>query len=297
MLWMYTNSIDVIIRHGNCTPIGVYTRQLSSQHSPRYIQYAPRLWVKKPKKVWNCSSASFRFGIGKLAIVVSVNPLASESTLFLGMRNAVLYRPFWFLDTVLVRCHVHEQINTAYQTDIVQRDGSFCDENCRLWMKIEWNQLEIREFSSDSAKASGCRYTGSVDPCAHFGWWFQKLLERGKAYCIVCRSELCYADRRAVFFFTTHASSEGHQQKLWAESSDSTLPWVEWCLPIRVIICWTDLLHLRLFTGQLMAVLNSATCWPTTAHMSVLRQSSLVLKLYCCRICKHSTFKRRFHHW
>ena len=30
-------------RHGNCTPIGVYTRQLSSQHAPRYIQYAPRL--------------------------------------------------------------------------------------------------------------------------------------------------------------------------------------------------------------------------------------------------------------
>ena len=33
----------------------------------------------------------------------------------------------------------------AYQTNIIQCDGSFCDENCRSWMDIEWNQLEIRE--------------------------------------------------------------------------------------------------------------------------------------------------------
>ena len=80
-------------------------------------------------------------------------------------------------------------------------------------------------------------------------------------------------------------------------SSDSTLPGVEWCRLICVITCWTHLLHLWLFTGQLMAILNSATWWSTTAHMSVLRQSSLVLKLYSYRICKHSTFKRLFHNW
>ena len=38
-------------------------------------------------------------------------------------------------------------------------------------------------------------------------------------------------------------------------------------------ICWTQLLHLRLFTGQLMAALTSATWWRMAAHMSVLWQS------------------------
>ena len=160
-------------------------------------------------------------------------------------------------------------------------------------MDIEWNQLKIREFSSDSAKASGCRSTPTAGPQARFGRWFQKLVEPGKAYCIVYRTELCYADRGAVVF-TSHANSEAHQQKLRAESSDSTLPWVEWCQLIRVTICWTHLLHLRLFTGQLMAVSNSATWWPTTAHMSVLQQSSLVLKLCRYSVSKHNTFKRLF---
>ena len=119
--------------------------------------------------------------------------------------------------------YVHEQINTAYLTHIVQRGGSFCDENCRSWMDIEWNQLEIREFSSDSTRASGCRSTPTVGLLARFGRWFQKLVEPGKAYCIVCQTELCYAFRGAVFF-TRHANSKAHQQKLQAESSDSTLP-------------------------------------------------------------------------
>ena len=163
-------------------------------------------------------------------------------------------------------------------------------------MDIEWNQLKIGEFSSHSAMASGWRSTLTVGPHARFGRWFGKLLEPGKAYCTVYQTELCYSDRGAVVF-TRHANSEAHQQKLRAESSDSTLPWVEWCLLIRVIICWTHLLHWRLFTGQLMSVLNSATWWPTTAHISVLRQSSLVLKLYFYRICKHSNFKRLFHNW
>ena len=45
-------------------------------------------------------------------------------------------------------------MSMAYQTDIVQCDGSFCDENCRSWMDIEWNQHEIGEFCLDSSKAS-----------------------------------------------------------------------------------------------------------------------------------------------
>ena len=98
------NNNEILIK---CEPL-VYTQawelyahrctcQLSSQHAPRYIQYAPRLWVKK--KIWNCLCASFRFGIGWLVFVVLMNPLASESALFLDMHNAVLDRPFWFLNT------------------------------------------------------------------------------------------------------------------------------------------------------------------------------------------------------
>ena len=158
-------------------------------------------------------------------------------------------------------------------------------------MDIEWNQLEIKRIFFDSAKALGCRSTPTVGPRARFGWWFRKFVEPGKVYFTVYQTELCYSDRGAIVF-TRHANSEAHQQKLWADSSDSTLPWVEWCLLIRVIICWTHLLHRRLFTGQRLALLNSATWWPTTAHMS-----GLVLKLYFYRICKHITFKRLFHNW
>ena len=118
-----------------------------------------------------------------------------------------------FEHLVSVRCRVREQINMAYRTDIVQCDGSFCDENCRSWMDIEWNQLEIGEFSSDSAKASGCRSTLTVGPRVRFGRWFRKLVEPGKAYCIVYRTELCYSDRGAVVFMR-HANSEAHRQKL-----------------------------------------------------------------------------------
>ena len=99
----------------------------------------------------------------------------------------------------------------AYQTDIVQHDGSFCDGNCRLWMDIEWNQLEIREFSLNSTKASGCRSTVTLGLRICCGGWCGKLVEPGKTYCvsIVCRTELCYADRGAVVV-TRHASSEAH---------------------------------------------------------------------------------------
>ena len=141
-----------IYRHGNCTPVGIYMHQLSSQHAPR------------------CR---------------------------------VLIGHCDFEHSVPVQCHIHEQINTAYRTKIVQGDGSFCDENCRSWMDIEWNQLEIREFFFDSAKASGCRSTPTVGPHVRFGWWFRKLAEPGKRYCIVCQTELCYADRGAVFFHET----------------------------------------------------------------------------------------------
>ena len=94
-LWMLQK-----FRHGNCTPIGIYTHQLSSQHAPRYIQYAPMLWVKKKILIRNCSCASFRFGRGRLVHVVSVKWASSESTLFLGMHNAVLEQPLWFLQSI-----------------------------------------------------------------------------------------------------------------------------------------------------------------------------------------------------
>ena len=70
-------------------------------------------------------------------------------------------------------------------------------------MDIEWNQLKIGEFSLDSTKASGCRSTPTMGPRARFGRWFRKLVEPGKAYYIVCRTELCCADRGAVFFYET----------------------------------------------------------------------------------------------
>ena len=106
-----------------------------------------------------------------------------------------------------MRRRVHEQINTAYRTDIVQRDGSFCNENCRSLVDIEWNQLEIGELTSDSAKASGCRSTPTVGPRVRCGRWLRKLVEPGKVYCIVYRTELCYADRGAVVFMS-HANSD-----------------------------------------------------------------------------------------
>ena len=56
----------------------------------------------------------------------------------------------------------------------------------------------------------------------------------------------------------------------------------------------THLLHLRLFVGQLMAVLTSATRWPTAAHVSVLRQSSHVLKLCCYTVLASTTLSRGF---
>ena len=56
-------------------------------YAPRYIQYAPRL--SKKRKIKINLFASFHFGVGRLALVVLVNPLASESVLFLGMRNVI----------------------------------------------------------------------------------------------------------------------------------------------------------------------------------------------------------------
>ena len=124
-----------------------------------------------------------------------------------------------FEHSVPVRCCVHEQINTAYRTDIVQHDGSFCHENCRSWMDTEWNQFEIGEFSSDRAKALGCRSTPTVGSCARFGRWFRKLAEPGKAYGIVCRTELCYADRGAPILKCTNRNFEQILQ---------ILPCLEW---------------------------------------------------------------------
>ena len=68
-------------------------------------------------------------------------------------------------------------------------------------MDIEWNQLEIGEFSLDSAKASGCRSTPTVGRRVRFGRWFRKLVEPGKAYCTVYRTEL-FGQRSCCFHET-----------------------------------------------------------------------------------------------
>ena len=34
----------------------------------------------------------------------------------------------------------------AYRTDIVQRGGNFCDEECKSWMDVEWSQLKLENF-------------------------------------------------------------------------------------------------------------------------------------------------------
>ena len=120
-----------------------------------------------------------------------------------------------FAQSVPVQCRVYEQIIMAYRTDIVQCDASFCDEKYRSWIDVEWNQLEVGEFSSDSDEASGCRFALTVGPCVRFGRWFRKHVEPGKVYCVVCRTELCYANREAVVF-TRLSNSEAHQQKLGA---------------------------------------------------------------------------------
>ena len=44
---------ETFFMDGNCTPIGVYTHQLSSQQVPRYIQYAPRPELQKKKNSEN----------------------------------------------------------------------------------------------------------------------------------------------------------------------------------------------------------------------------------------------------
>ena len=93
-------------------------------------------------------------------------------------------------------------------------------------MDIPWNQLEIGEFFSDNAKASGCRSTPKLGPHVRFRRWFQKLVEPSKAFCIVFGTELCYADRGALVF-TSHANSEVHQQKFF-EPSLQILPCLEW---------------------------------------------------------------------
>ena len=156
-------------------------------------------------------------------------------------------------------------------------------------------------LSGMSSKSDNFLWTAprlqTVGPCARFGRWFWKLVELGKVYCIVCWTELCYANRGAFFFHETC--------QFWSAPTETLSRVFRFYLAFSGmmpayscnIICWTHPLHLRLFTGQLMAVLISATWWPTTAHMSVLRQSSLLLKLYCYRICKHSSFKSFFHNW
>ena len=81
-------------------------------------------------------------------------------------------------------------------------------------MNIEWNQLEIGEFSSDSAEASGCRSTPTVGPRVRFGRWFRKLVERAKRTalftelsCAVRTEELSFS-RDILILKSTNVLSE-----------------------------------------------------------------------------------------
>ena len=112
---------------------------------PKIYPVCPKALSKKSVlKIRYCLCASFHFGKGRQALVVSVNPLASESTFISGHAQCGSWLAIMIFEPLVpVRCHVHEQINMAYQINIIQCDVSFYNENCRSWMDFEWNQLDI----------------------------------------------------------------------------------------------------------------------------------------------------------
>ena len=150
---------ETFFMDGNCTPIVVYTHQLSSQQVPRYIQYAPRLWVKE-KKIRNCFSASFHFRKGR-QVLVGINFISGHAQCGSWLAIVILEQlvPVW--------CHVCEQIIMLYRTNIVQHDGNFCYEKCRSWMGIEWISSKSETFHR-TAPRLGCRSTPTVGPRVHF---------------------------------------------------------------------------------------------------------------------------------
>ena len=113
----------------------------------------------------------------------------------------------------------------AYRTDIIQRDGSFCDEYRRPWMDIEWNQLEIGEFSSDSTKASGCRSTPTMGPRVRWGGGSENLWNQAKRTALFV--ELSRAMRTEELFFSRDLPILKHTNRNF-EPSLQILPCLEW---------------------------------------------------------------------
>ena len=129
LCWTTAASQDTLNRDGNCKPIGVHTHQLSSQHALRYIQYALRLWVKKNQK-WFVSQFLFLKGWQALAISLGIKFISGHAQYSSWLAFVT------FAQSMTMPCRLHEQIILAYQTNIVQRDASFCDEK-------RWSRMDI----------------------------------------------------------------------------------------------------------------------------------------------------------
>ena len=213
------------------------------------------------------------------------------------MRNEVLDRPLWFLNA-------RYQCNATFMSKLTRLTeptsfnvmAAFAMKMVGRGWILSGISAKIGEFSADSAEASGCRSTPTVGPCVRFGRWFRKLVEPGKAYCIVYRTELCYSDRGAVVF-TGHASSDRSEPT-------ETLSRV-----FRFYLALSGMMPAYSCNNMLdSSVAPTIIYW--TAYGCIkfcnlvayncTRQSynsQVLFWNYCYRICKHSTFKRLFHNW
>ena len=165
-------------------------------------------------------------------------------------------------------------------------------------MDIEWNPLEIWDFSSNSVKASGCRSTPTVGPRACFGRWVRKLVEPGKAYYIVCRTELCCADRGAVFFYETC--------QFWSAPTETLSRVFRFYLALSGMMPAYSCNHMLdssvapkiiYWTAYGCIKFCNLVAYSCT-HVSLTTvKSSFETVLLHYSASKHSTFQRLFHNW
>ena len=78
-------------------------------------------------------------------------------------------------------------------------------------MDIEWNQLEIGQFSSDSAKASGCRSTPTV---LASGGSSENLWNQAKRTALFTELSRAVRTEEVLFSRAMPILIEAHQQKL-----------------------------------------------------------------------------------
>ena len=195
-----------------------------------------------------------------------------------------------FERSVVVQCRVHEQINTAYQNKIVQRAGSFCNENCRLWMNIEWNELEIGQFSLDGAKASDC------GPMCLLRAVVLKTCRtrRSVLHCLLNWAVLC--GQRSCFIHETC--------QVWSAPTETS------SLVFRFHLALSGMMpayscNYRMLDSFVAPKIIYWTAYGCIKFCNLVaynctRQSynsQVLFWNYCYRICKHSTFKRLFHNW